>query len=124
MHAGEKGCEVKPDCQSKPFLTLCRQKVQLIAHNSGIQGRKQAACSTCAYSEMKRKNKSVLTSSAATGSKQLHVRKSAVVLSSLQSQTAEPSRPHFSSSQLLDNCSPPGPTPSSPPHLPLLLGQK
>lgn len=53
----------------KTLLTLSRQKVQLIAHNLGIQERKQPACSTCALSEMKRKNKSVLTSCTATRSK-------------------------------------------------------
>lgn len=61
-----KGLEVKPQTVS---LTLSRQKVQLIAHNSGIQERKQPAYSTCAFSEMKRKNKSMLTPSAATRSK-------------------------------------------------------
>lgn len=44
----------------KTFLTLTRQKVRLIAQNSGIQERKQPAYS---------KNKSVLTSSTATRSK-------------------------------------------------------
>lgn len=54
-----EGCEVKLGCQSKAFW-LFRQKVQLTAHNSGIQERKQPACSTCAFSEMKRKKKTNL----------------------------------------------------------------
>lgn len=58
---------------------------RLLAHNSGIQERKQPDNSTCVLSEMKRKNNSVLTSSSATRSKYLQVLKNPVVLRSSQS---------------------------------------
>lgn len=37
----------------KTFLTLCRQKVRITAHNTGIDERKQPAYSTCLYYETK-----------------------------------------------------------------------
>lgn len=68
MLAGERLCG-EARLSVKTFLILSRQKVQLIAHYSGIQERKQPAYSICAFSELKRKNKSVLTASTATRSK-------------------------------------------------------
>ena len=125
MHAGERGCEVKPDCQSKPFSDSLQTKGSTHCTQSRHSGE-EAGSLFHSRLQWNEKEKQICVNILRRNWERVTTRteKSAVVLSSLQSQTAEPSRPHFSSSQLLDNCSPPGPTPSSPPHLPLLLGRK